>query len=101
MVFKKGWIFKSKHVNEPKKVINYLLVSRIVYHKFLECGKLSFNTSIGALVYICLVNTFDQKHLIEPANEPAWSRDNVGRPEFVFWYHNKTMINFQVTNNWG
>jgi hypothetical protein len=22
-------------------------------------------------------------------------RDNVGRPEFVFWYHNDTMINFQ------
>ena len=23
-------------------------------------------------------------------------RDNVGKPEFVFWYHNNTMINFQV-----
>ena len=23
-------------------------------------------------------------------------RDNVGQPEFVFWYHNGTMINFQT-----
>jgi hypothetical protein len=23
-------------------------------------------------------------------------RENVGKPEFVFWYHNNTMINFQV-----